>query len=57
MHVSAQFWSEGESLNRIWSAVMRLSPDHSAVEEALPARGQNTTEFGETTDGGLGEPL
>lgn len=55
--VTAQFWSESESFNRLRDAVMRLSPEQPEVEKDFPDPGVNTTDFGETEYGGLREPL
>ncbi len=57
IEVTGQFWSESESFNTIRDAVMRLGIEPPTVEEDFPHPGVNTTELGETTYGGLREPL
>ena len=57
IEATGQFWSESESFNTIRHAVMRLGPDPAEVEDDFPQLGVNSTEFGETSFGGLREPL
>lgn len=57
IEATGQFWSESESFNTIRHAVMRLGPDPAEVEEDFPQLGVNSTDFGETPNGGLREPL
>jgi hypothetical protein len=55
--VSAQFWSQSESFNRIRTAVMRLGPEPPDSEQDFPGPGENTTDSGERAYGGLREAL
>ena len=55
--VTAEFWSESESFNSIRDAVMRLGPEPPETEQDFPRPQQNTTGQGETSYGGLREPL
>lgn len=57
IEAAGQFWSESESFNTIRHAVMRLGPEPAEVEDDFPRLGVNSTEFGETSFGGLREPL
>lgn len=55
--VTAQFWSPSESFNTIRDAVLYLGPATPTEEADFPASGVNTTDRGETPQGGLREPL
>ncbi len=55
--VTAQFWSESESFNTLRDAVIRLGPKPPNAEGDFPQPGVNTTALGETSYGGLREPL
>lgn len=55
--MSAEFWSESESVNTLRDAVMWLGPGAPEAEEDFPSPGVNTSVLGETPYGGLREPL